>query len=174
MLMRRKISTRERVAIFQRWNGEIMDRFMDKCIPEPNSGCWLWLGASKANGYGHMWDGERYEIAHRLSYRLHCGPIPEGAVVCHSCDTRCCVNPSHLWVGTQQENLRDCVRKGRLNPGRFPGEAHRDAKLTEEAVQEIRADLGKYGFRKRLAQKFGVAEGTISNVRARFSWRHVP
>lgn len=81
----------------------------DRYIPEPNSGCWLWIGKVAHNGYG-IWGNER---AHRKSYRLHKGPIPDGLFVCHTCDVRSCINPDHLWLGTHKENMQDIVNKGR-------------------------------------------------------------
>lgn len=94
----------------------IIDRFMDKIEPEPNSGCWLWTAAVSRLGYGtfrgeSVYDPERK--AHRHSWKLFRGRIPDGLHVLHKCDVRCCVNPDHLWLGTQGDNVRDCFRKGR-------------------------------------------------------------
>lgn len=99
-----------------------LDRFSRKYIPEPNSGCWLWLGAISATGYGYF-DAREFpgeHRAHRISYRLHKGPIPDGLFVCHSCDQRSCVNPSHLWLGTALDNNRDMIAKGRGGISTFP------------------------------------------------------
>lgn len=93
-----------------------IQRFMDKAIPEPNSGCWLWLGAvCKGNaGYGQMrWKGKT-QSAHCVSFEIHKGEIPYGLDVCHTCDVPCCVNPEHLFSGTRSENMIDCVKKGRF------------------------------------------------------------
>lgn len=88
-------------------------RFTEKYIPVPESGCWLWIGASTASGYGQMKCGRKLHRAHRVSWELHRGPIPEGLMVCHRCDVPSCVNPEHLFLGTAKENYRDCVEKGR-------------------------------------------------------------
>lgn len=82
-------------------------------IPEPNSGCWLWLGSIKKNGYGNMAFGGSFTQAHRVSYMAFKGEIPSGFVICHSCDNPSCVNPDHLWHGTYSDNMKDASKKGR-------------------------------------------------------------
>lgn len=82
------------------------DRFDDKVLPEPNSGCWLWMGAISVDGYGHIRTRRGMEKAHRISYERSRGPIPEGKVIDHLCRVRCCVNPDHLEVVDTAENIR--------------------------------------------------------------------
>jgi hypothetical protein len=82
------------------------ERFMDKVSPEPNSGCWLWLGAVKNNGYGVIGMGGKIHHAHRVSYEREHGPIPAGLSIDHLCRTRSCVNPQHLEAVSQGENVR--------------------------------------------------------------------
>lgn len=84
----------------------LRERFMDKVSPEPNSGCWLWMGVVQAEGYGGIWDGERMQQAHRVAYELFCGPIPKDRELDHLCRMRCCVNPKHLEPVTRKENCR--------------------------------------------------------------------
>lgn len=87
----------------------LLDRFEDKYMPEPNSGCWLWLASLRANGYGQVGRGGRgsgMELAHRAAYNLYVGPIPDGLVLDHLCRVRACVNPAHLEPVTNTENLR--------------------------------------------------------------------
>lgn len=82
-------------------------------IPEPNSGCWLWLGSTNAKGYAHLKYDMRQQRANRFSWSAYNGPIPEGLHVLHSCDNRLCVNPEHLFLGTNQDNVDDKMKKGR-------------------------------------------------------------
>lgn len=83
-----------------------IDSFLSKVSPEPNSGCWLWDASTSADGYGRVMLNGRVQNAHRVSYEIHVGPVPEGLVVDHLCRNRCCVNPDHLEPVTERENFR--------------------------------------------------------------------
>jgi hypothetical protein len=150
----------------------VASRFMKKVWPEPNSGCWLWDASTGPKGYGQfrMIDGT-VKRAHRLSYEWHVGPIPTGMCVCHKCDVPTCVNPDHLFLGAQAENMADMRRKGRGSkwPGKR-GEASSSSKLTEHEVQKIRSSKLK-GI--ELAKMFGVSTTNISAIKSRKIWRHI-
>jgi hypothetical protein len=90
----------------------VATRFAAQHVPVPEAGCWLWVGTT-TRGYGRIRAFGSTQRAHRVSWLIHRGPIPSGIGVCHRCDTPSCVNPDHLFLGDQRDNLRDMVRKGR-------------------------------------------------------------
>jgi len=158
---------------------ELLER---RSIPIPETGCWIWEGATSGTKpthlYGHL--GVKTEegswktfYAHRLSYLIHKGAIPEGHYVCHSCDEPLCVNPEHLFVGTQQDNVNDMLKKNRGDdtPLFKSGENHYKAKLSEEDVTYIRANLTGWGSVAKLARKFGVTPGNISSIKHNRIWK---
>src|ERR1041385_7445465 len=108
-------------------NIPMLKRFERKYIPEPNSGCWLWIGLTHEHGYGEFRESGKRVRAHVWAYKNFVGPIPENLCVLHKCDVRCCVNPEHLYVGTKWQNTQDAIARNR-----FPrGEAHPQTTLTE-------------------------------------------
>jgi hypothetical protein len=148
--------------------GSLRERFEDKIMYEPMSGCWLWTGKVGKRGYGYIGLGGRSKstaLAHRVSWALHKGEILDGLLVCHKCDTRSCVNPDHLFLGTYLDNSRDALSKGRL----ITGAQHYQAKLTEDEVRAIRAQRGSCS---KLGRQYGVAPQTISRIKRREIWVH--
>ena len=105
------------------------ERFHEKYIKDPDTSCWIWTGCT-SNGYGRIYYKGRLDLAPRVSWKLHNGPIPEGKLVCHHCDTPPCVNPDHLFIGTQKDNMTDAREKGRLKVKATKGRA-------EEKVMEL-------------------------------------
>lgn len=135
-------------------------------------GCWMFTGAWSKDQYGVMRYNGKTKGAHVVSYEIHIGPVPKGMRVLHSCDNPWCVNPNHLIVGTQQDNIRDMFNKGRDAP--HFGEFHGGAKLTDAAVIEIRqlAASGDYTHQE-IADMFNVDRSAIGKVVRRERWRHV-
>lgn len=142
---------------------------MTECIPEPNSGCWLWLGYCDKNGYGGFGYNWKMRIAHRFSYEAFCGPITNGLHVLHKCDTPSCVNPDHLFLGTELDNARDKHAKGRQRY--FRGTERPDAILTEQQVLEIRNS--KVRPQTALAEKYGISQTLVSKIQRRERWKHL-
>jgi hypothetical protein len=133
--------------------------------------CWPWLGNTDPGGYGQLVLGGGAHKAHRVARVLANGAIPPSGIarslsVCHSCDNRLCVNPAHLWVGTDRDNVQDMVRKGRIQRG----EKHYAAKLTEDQVKAIRADPRSL---RVLGALYGVSPSTIGTVRKPENWPSV-
>lgn len=140
-------------------------------------GCWLWTGA-KANGYGVINSGGRFGRlikAHRLSYEMHVRRLAETEILCHHCDIPFCVNPDHLFPGTQSDNMWDASAKGLLaGSGSPPGSAHHQAKLHERDVLAIRAIYAAGGSSlNRLAAQYGVSQRAIWQIIHRITWRHI-
>lgn len=136
-------------------------------MPEPNSGCWLWLRGVNNYGYGVSTHPEAGSGAHRAAWAAYKGTIPAGQHVLHKCDVRSCINPDHLFLGDQLANMRDKMGKGRHVS--HPGEKHGRARLKESEVIAIRnAD----GTARNLAKAYGVSPSLISLIRSGRRWKH--
>jgi hypothetical protein len=142
------------------------NRFLEKALPEPNSGCWLWTGEHRFDGYGECWAFGRREMAHRAAFREFVCDIPDGAMVIHSCDTRCCVNPDHLRLGTHRDNMDDLIKRGRG----LRGSKNCNNKLTQQDVRDIRASPLS---QRAVAQFYEVSQALISKIRRREHWHYV-
>lgn len=146
----------------------VTERFW-KYVQKTDS-CWLWIGSKDKNGYGRLRVDKVPQLASRLSWKIHYGGIQKGKYVLHRCDNPSCVNPDHLYLGDQFDNMRDMWLNGRANPGHVFGVKHGNAKLNDDAVRLIRnSELSNY----KLAKQIGVSEPTIRAVRKGLTWRHV-
>lgn len=146
----------------QKSSGTPRERF-NRMVAVGSSDCWYWIGSVDALGYGRFLAlGENR--AHRASYRLFKGDIPNGKFVMHTCDTRCCVNPDHLILGTQADNVKDMVQKGRNRTVKLCGERNPMSKLTAENVAEIRRRVAHGEKQKSMCAIFNVSPMTISRV----------
>jgi hypothetical protein len=129
--------------------------------------CIEWTGTHRSFGYGQLQVDGKSTAAHRYLYELAFGPIPAGMKVCHSCDNPPCVRPSHLFLGTQKDNIRDCMTKGRFKPGWHGhprGQFHPRASMTDDQVRAIRREYAAGGIKQKdLAAKYGIAQPTVSD-----------
>lgn len=163
-----------------------LERFWDKV--KKTDSCWIWIGAKANNGYGALHrSGNHSKIirAHRLSWEVHFGPIPEGLEVLHRCDNPPCVRPDHLHLGTQADNHKDRVAHGI----RLLGEKNPMAKLSPATIEAIRSEYiprtsgcpkgydpqqgPLVGSQQYLAQKFGLRRSTIYKIVKRQRWNHL-
>ena len=176
---------------------DVASRFTSKLAMTDT--CWLWTAALGRTGYARFWLGVKTHYAHRISWLLFRGSIPEGMLVCHTCDVRHCVNPDHLFLGTHKDNAQDAIQKGRkvisrgnkhgsrtmpwrvargerhsskTKPHRVcRGERHGNSKLTDDAVIEIRAERATGTPKVVLAERFQVSVNTIEYVEGYKTWK---
>lgn len=137
----------------------IKERFESKFKEGKCSECWDWTAGKHRQGYGQFKLDGRQQLAHRFSYQLYIGGITDGLCVCHKCDNPACVNPSHLFLGTQNDNMHDCANKGRSFDS--SGEKNGMSKLTEEDVRTIRTMYASGARQADIAREFGVSRSTI-------------
>lgn len=172
-----------------------LDRFKSKYRVDEATGCWLWTASTVPSPRGPGFERGQFSIAgkpilaHRASYLMFKGEIPEGLEVCHRCDVPRCVNPDHLFVGTRSDNMQDMLAKGRSNAQRNPGgaraagvkgglmntwakgERHGRAKLTAEDVTAIRTLIGERRRLVDIAAQFGVHVETIGRIKRGELWK---
>lgn len=149
------------------------ERLYAKIQFDPNGGCWLFATSLNPLGYGVFWFEGRLTGAHRASWIIHNGEISDRLCVLHRCDVGCCVNPDHLFLGTQAENLADMRAKGRGSSGHVYGEKCGKSKLKESEVREI-IRLSKLGYRQRdIAARYGIHQSGVWGIVHRKTWTHV-
>ena len=146
------------------------ESFKNLFIQSGKGGCWLWQGSKWYGGYGQFsCDGETTG-AHRASWEIHNGSIPENMCVLHKCDVRDCVNPDHLFLGTYLDNNRDRDKKGRG----YSGDRHLWTKISKQDVLNIRKYFkGERGELQKISKQYGVTASAIRHIVKRRSWKHV-
>ena len=148
---------------------KLIKRFTDK-FEAPSEGCWEWKAFKNKDGYGKFLYSGKVGAAHRLMWELVYGEIREGMYVCHKCDNPGCVRYSHLFLGSQRDNVRDCIKKGRFVQNRH-------AKLTLKQVKEIKEIFGilgdQWGLQTKLTKHYGVGPLCISRIRREASWESI-
>ena len=135
---------------------ETSDRFWKRV--DKHGDCWIWLGGKTQAGYGYFWHEGTAKCTHRFVWESLHGGIPEGKLIRHSCNTRSCVNPQHLFLGSQVDNMRDAARKGKVG------------KLTRADVRSIRRHLARGEPQERLARRYSVSQGAISHIATGRTW----
>lgn len=155
------MARRFRRADVNDWDGPLL-RYVH---PEAISGCWLWHGTVVNGGYGHVSVAGKKTLAHRAMYEATREPIPEGMLVRHRCDVPACVNPDHLVLGSQADNMRDARARGRLRSSA--------TKLTEASVREIRSRYAAGESQRALARAFGITKQGIQKIVHRRNWKDV-
>ena len=169
----------------------LAERFIEKTIPVPFSGCWIWMGALSSKGYGSIRISKKTYIASRVSFVIYKGTIPNGLCILHSCDIPSCVNPDHLRLGTHFENIQDMISKKRdvwsnfskknnlkilfskMRKGKNLGSNNSNAKFSEENILKIRS-LRKEGINQtQIAKMFCTTQNRISEIVNRKTWRNI-
>ena len=148
----------------------LVERFHAK-YRKDESGCWIWMASCAGMGYGQIkLPGERRQIyAHRLSYLIHKGPLPEGKQICHTCDNPKCVNPDHLFVGTSQDNHDDMKEKKRHTYR----QQSKTAKITEEQARQVLGMVGLGIKQTVIAKAFGLSQVQVSRIKLGQRWKHL-
>lgn len=150
-----------------------IQRFWSKLSIRGANDCWLWQGAQNGHGYGKFWVKPHCFQAHRISWSIHYGNIPDGLHVLHSCDQTDCCNPTHLFLGTNDDNVQDRESKGRGKTPRLNGESISRAKFTSADVISIRNRCATGETQKEIAQEYGVYQSAISKIILRTTWKHI-
>ena len=158
-----------------RWHKPATERFWTNVVVKSPNDCWEWQAGKSKKGYGTFTMNGQRDYAHRVSYQLHYGPIPNDLCVCHSCDNRPCCNPAHLFLGTNADNSADMAQKGRAkNRGQGnKGELHNLAKITESIALEIRERQAKGEQQTDITKRLGISKYIVWDVVHCKTWTHI-
>ncbi len=162
----------------QKRRTNVIERFVEKYITDPVTDCWIWTAGKNNAGYGQFWPDARCSpmYAHRFAWVLHFGPIPDKLNILHNCDNPSCVNPNHLTMGTQVENMRHMVDTGRYKntPPLRQGQAHGMHKLSDVDVRIIqRLCNARILNQSQIAAVFQVTVTQINRIHRRKAWTHI-
>lgn len=150
---------------------DLAARIFNRHTVNPVTGCWEWSGSRTSRGYGRFKiPTGKIMLAHRASYMVHKGEIPSGLYICHHCDNPCCINPDHLFAGTNADNMADCARKGRSAGLRNIGQVNGRSVISEIDAKVIAKSAEPH---KVLAQRYGVSRSTITHLKTGRTWRHI-
>lgn len=148
-------------------------RFWSKVeIGNPDE-CWEWKAGNNGRGYGKFYvggDGNPQRYAHRISWSLANGDIPEGLILCHKCDNPKCINPDHLFLGTQAENMQDASKKGRCKPSMAHGNSSGHNKIDEKDIPDVKKMIAEGVSLKTIADIYGVSKQSIFHIKTGRNW----
>jgi len=165
-----------------RLDESVQERFESKfesvnTVDDIKGDCWEWTCMTHSYGYGRFSIDSKWYLGHRISYRLYKGEIPDDKYVLHKCHNACCVNPEHLYLGSQKDNVQDAVSQGNFEDrknGDVSGEINGRSKLTKDDVREIRKKYEETNISySDLAEQYGISFGTVGKIIRRERWQHV-
>lgn len=161
---------------WKRLEGETIEEKLKANYFENENGCWIWKGGKNSRGYGSINIGNRKTAqVHRIAFKLWKGELPDDLFVCHHCDEPLCINPDHLFLGTNQDNIDDKMFKGRAYTGVHLGEKNESSILTDEKVKEIKKLLlQKKKYQSEIAKQFKVSKQCITDIKLEHRWKHIP
>ena len=151
--------------------GRIVEKTIKERFREKVGLDWQWRASKNASGYGIIGVGDKVELAHRLSYKIHNGQIPDNMQVLHTCDDRGCVNPEHLYLGTNHDNIMDRVKRNRK--GDVSGEKNGLSKLNKKQILEIRERYKNGENQHSIGKQYGVCKATIYYIVNELTWKHI-
>jgi hypothetical protein len=158
----RILGLHQKVGRVDKLKSMAINRFFSRIAKMESTGCWEWTGTTNNSGYGLMGASGDIVSAHRFSWMHHFGDIAEGLQVCHKCDNPKCVNPEHLFLGTNEDNQMDCVTKGR-----------KPKKITLDDAVEIKRLLAEGITQPKIAKRIGVSDAIVRNIKYGKAWKHV-